>query len=349
LQIDVRTVEPTSFGAALLYLTGSKAHNVALRRLALQHGLKLNEYGLYRGSLRIAGATEAGIYEALGLPWIPPELREDRGELAAAAQGHLPRLVRREDLRGDLHAHTSDSDGRDPLESMASAARARGLQYLAVTDHSRRLAVAHGLDAGRLAQQADRIDALNAVGARQDGFRLLKGIEVDILEDGALDLPDDVLARLDLVVGAVHSAFDLSRERQTSRLLRAMDHACFSILAHPSGRLLGARAAMDFDLDAVLRHARERRCFVELDSQPERLDLDDLACRKAKAEGVLVSIASDAHAGAELDYLSDGVVQARRGWLESPDVLNTRPLSELRALLSPTMARTGSAMHEEAA
>jgi len=339
LQADVRAVSPMSFGAALLYLTGSKAHNVALRRMAQERGMKLNEYGLYRGARRIAGETEVGIYEALGLPWIPPELREDRGELSG---GTLPRLVRRADLRGDLHSHTSDSDGRDTLETMAEAARERGLSYLAITDHSQRLNVAHGLDAERLSRQIDRIDAFNARGGADNGFVLLKGVEVDILEDGSLDLPDDILSRLDLVLGAVHSGFHLPREQQTTRLRRAMDHSCFSILAHPFGRLIGGRIAMDFDLVAVLGHARQRQCFVELDAQPERLDLDDANCRLAKEARVLVSIASDAHAAQELDFLEGGVLQARRGWLEAGDVLNSRPLVELREVLAATMSRSAT-------
>jgi len=337
LRADVRAVSPMSFGAALLYLTGSKAHDVALRRMAQERGMKLNEYGLYRGSRRVAGETEVGIYEALGLPWIPPELREDRGELSG---GTLPRLVRRADLRGDLHSHASDSDGRDTLETMAEAARERGLSYLAITDHSHRLNVAHGLDAGRLSRQIDRIDEFNARGGVDSGFVLLRGVEVDILEDGSLDLPDDVLSRLDLVLGAVHSGFDLPREQQTTRLRRAMDHPCFSVLAHPFGRLIGGRGAMDFDLAAVLGHARQRRCFVELDAQPERLDLDDVGCKLAKEAGVLVSIASDAHAAQELDFLEGGVMQARRGWLEAGDVLNSRPLVGLREALAATMSRS---------
>jgi DNA polymerase (family 10) len=334
LQVDVRAVAPESFGAALLYLTGSKAHDIALRRRAQQRGMKLNEYGLFRASRRIAGATEHGVYEALGLPWIPPELREDRGELAVDT---LPRLVSRADLRGDLHAHTRDSDGRDTLEAMAAAARQRGLEYLAITDHAGPN-VPRGLDAGRLSQQIDRIDAINALQGAAAGLVLLKGVEVEILEDGSLDLPDELLARLDLVVAAVHTSPDLSRERQTARLRRAMDHPCFSILAHPRGREIGGRPPMDFDLPAVLAHARQRRCFVELDAQPRRLDLDDLGCRAARDAGVLVSIASDAHAVDELGFLDDGVVQARRGWLEADDVLNTRPLAELRTLLAATMS-----------
>ncbi|MDR3451797.1 MAG: DNA polymerase/3'-5' exonuclease PolX [Rhodoferax sp.] len=324
LQVDLRAVPRESFGAAWLYFTGSKAHNIALRQRAREAGLKLNEYGVFRGDRRIAGDTEASVYHALGLPFIEPELREQRGEIDAALSHSLPALVQRRDLRGDLHAHTRESDGRESLEAMAAAARARGLEYLAITDHSPRLALAHGLDAGRLAQQIDRIDELNA---RVDGIVLLKGIEVDILEDG----------RLDLVVGAIHHRFDLSRDKQTDRLLRAMDHPCFSILAHPTARLIDERPGCDFDLPRVIRKARERGCFLELNAHPARLDLNDVACRMAKDEGVLVSIASDAHSSVEFDNLRFGIGQARRGWLESSDVLNTRRLGALRSLLSGTM------------
>ena len=334
LQVDLRAVPRESFGAAWLYFTGSKAHNIALRQRAREAGLKLNEYGVFRGERRIAGDTEASVYLALGLAFIEPELREQRGEIDAALSHSLPALVQRSDLRGDLHAHTRESDGRESLEAMAAAARARGLEYLAITDHSPRLALAHGLDAGRLAQQIDRIDELNA---RLDGIVLLKGIEVDILEDGRLDLPDAVLRRLDLVVGAIHHRFDLSRDKQTDRLLRAMDHPCFSILAHPTARLIDERPGCDLDLPRVIRKARERGCFLELNAHPARLDLNDVACRMAKDEGVLVSIASDAHSSVEFDNLRFGIGQARRGWLESGDVLNTRSFGALRGLLSGTM------------
>lgn len=336
LQVDLRAVPPASFGAAWLYFTGSKPHNIALRRLAQEAGLKLNEYGLYRGNQRVAGATEASVYRALGLDWIEPELREDRGEIEAARQHRLPRLVQLADLRGDLHSHTKESDGHDTLEAMAAAARDRGLQYLAVTEHSKRLALVHGLDAGRLARQIDRIDELNA---SLQGIVLLKGVEVDILEDGSLDLPDAILKRLDLVVGAIHHRFDLPRERQTERLLRAMDHRCFSILAHPTARLIDERPAIDIDLARVIRKARERGCFLELNAHPERLDLSDIACRMARDEGVLVSVNSDAHSTLEFGNLALGIGQARRGWLSAADVLNTRTLDELRPLLAATMDR----------
>ena len=239
LQVDLRVVPQDSYGAALLYFTGSKAHNVVLRQLAQQRGLKLNEYGVFRGDKPIAGDTEESVYASLGLPWIPPELREGRGEIDAAKAGRLPHLVDLQDLKGDLHAHTRATDGRNSLQEMAEAARLRGLRYFAITDHSRRLTMAKGLDSARLLQQTEAIDRLNAT---LSGITILKGIEVDILEDGNLDLPDDVLGRLDLVVGAVHSLFKLSKQKQTDRILKAMDHPHFSILAHPSGRLIGRRA-----------------------------------------------------------------------------------------------------------
>ncbi|MEM5365187.1 DNA polymerase/3'-5' exonuclease PolX [Paraburkholderia azotifigens] len=334
LQVDLRVVQPACFGAALTYFTGSKAHNVALRRLGQDRGLKVNEYGVFRGDVRIAGETEESVYESLGPPWIPPELREDSGEIEAARGVALPALVTRSDLRGDLHTHSLASDGHASLRAMALAARERGLSYLAVTDHSKRLAIAHGLDARRLAAQIDEIDQLNAQLA---GVTLLKGIEVDILEDGRLDLPDAVLARLDLVVGAIHSHFDLPRERQTDRILRALDHPSMTILAHPFGRLIDSRNPSDIDMLRVIRKASKRGCFLELNAQPERLDLIDTACRMAKDHGVLVSINSDAHSVAQLDNLRYGVNQARRGWLEKADVLNARPLAQLRPLLARTM------------
>jgi DNA polymerase (family 10) len=336
LQVDLRVVPEESYGAALHYFTGSKVHNIGIRRLAQARGLKVNEYGVFKGSRRVAGETEESVYAAVGLPYIEPELREDHGEIEAARAGRLPRLVDIGDLRGDLHAHTKATDGHDTLAAMAKAAQALGHQYLAITEHSRRLAVAHGLDPRRLEKQIDEIDRLNA---RLEGLRVLKGIEVDILEDGSLDLPDSVLSRLDLVVGAVHSRFDLPRARQTERILRAMDGPRFSILAHPSGRLLETREPYDVDMLRIVRTARARGCFLELNAHPDRLDLLDSHCRMAKDEGVLVAISSDAHSTADLGNLVFGVGQARRGWLEPGDVLNTRGLRDLRALLAPTMNR----------
>lgn len=334
IQVDLRVVAQESYGAALHYFTGSKAHNIAIRRIAQQLGLKINEYGVFRGAQRIAGDSEESVYRAVGLPYIPPELREDRGEIEAARSHRLPQLVELSDLRGDLHAHTVASDGHDSLHDMALAARAMGLEYLAITDHSRHLTVAHGLDPIALAKQCDQIDRLNA---QLDGIVLLKGIEVDILEDGSLDLPDAVLARLDLVVGAVHSRFGLSRAKQTERILRAMDSPHFTLLAHPGGRLIEQREPYDVDMLRIIRHAKQRGCYLELNAHPERLDLLDTQCQSAKEEGVLVSVNSDSHSTLDFANLKYGIGQARRGWLEKADVLNTRSLSALRKLLKRTM------------
>ncbi len=352
LQVDLRVVEEASYGAALHYFTGSKAHNIAIRKLGQSKKLKINEYGVFRGEgaggaslhraprlgpigeKRISGKTEKDVYRAVGLPYIEPELREDNGEIEAARKGKLPKLVTLADLKGDLHSHTRASDGHHSLKEMADAARKAGLEYLAITEHSQRLTVAHGLDVKRLRQQCEEIDRLNET---LKGITLLKGIEVDILEDGTLDLPDEVLGELDLVVGAVHSHFHLPRRRQTDRLRRAMDHRYFSILAHPGGRLIGAREAYDVDMLCIIRHARERGCFLELNAHPDRLDLTDSHCRLAREEKVLIAIGTDAHSIHDFANLRYGIGQARRGWLEKGDVLNTRPLKALHALLKKTM------------
>jgi len=351
LQVDVRVVPAQSLGAAMHYFTGSKAHNIAVRRLAQAKGLKINEYGVFKVAKggterRVAGDTEASVFKAVGLPFIPPELREDAGEIEAARRGELPQLLELADLRGDLHAHTKATDGKNTLREMAEAARALGLEYLAITEHSRRIAMAHGLDPQRLAKQMDEIDRLNA---ELEGITLLKGIEVDILEDGTLDLPDSILARLDLVVGAVHSRFNLPRARQTARILAAMESPYFTILAHPSGRLIESREPYDVDMLKIVRKAKARGIALELNAHPERLDLTDTHCRMAKEEGVLVAVSSDAHTTLDLENLRFGVGQARRGWLEKSDVLNTRTLAELRKLISrgratpPRRVRTGRA------
>lgn len=334
LQVDLRVVPKKSFGAALHYFTGSKAHNIEIRRRAQKKGLKINEYGVFKSDRQIAGATEESIFKAVGLPWIPPELRENLGEIEAAEKNRLPKLIELNHLRGDLHAHTKATDGHQSLQQMAEGAREYGLEYLAITEHSKRLTVAHGLTELRLLKQIDEIDQLNE---KLNGITLLKGIEVDILEDGKLDLPDKVLAKLDLVVAAVHSKFNLSRDKQTERILRAMDRPHFTMLAHPTGRLLEQRDAYDVDMNRIIRHARERGCYLELNAHPERLDLLDIYCQIAKEGGVLVSINSDAHSTNDFDNLRYGVGQARRGWLEKNDVLNTRPLAQLRKLLKKTM------------
>ena len=335
LQVDVRVVEQASFGSALHYFTGSKAHNIQVRRLGQQRGLKINEYGVFKGERRIAGGTEASVYKSVGLPFIPPELREGRGEIEAAANKSLPRLVEFKDLRGDLHLHTKATDGTASVEEMARAATKCGLQYLAITDHSRHLTVAHGLDKKRLQQQIAEIDRIND---KLTGITILKGIEVDILEDGRLDLPDSVLSQLDLVIGAVHSKFRLPRKKQTERILRAMDSRYFTLLAHPSGRLLEEREAYQVDMSRIIEAARQRGCYLELNSQPQRLDLNEVYCKQAKEQGVLVSINSDAHRTEDFELLQGGINQARRGWLEKQDILNSCALRELRKLLRATMA-----------
>jgi DNA polymerase (family 10) len=334
LQVDLRLVEQKSFGAALQYFSGSQAHNIAIRRIGRQKGLKINEYGVFTIEKCVAGKTEASVYRAVDLPYIPPELRENRGEIEAAREGRLPKLVELADLKGDLHIHTDYTDGRNSLREMAMAAQQRGLQYLAITEHSDRLKIAGGLDPPRLLKQMEEIDSLNET---LKGITLLKGIEVEILEDGRLDLADSVLGKLDLVVGTIHNQLGLSLEKQTERILRGMDHPHFTFLAHPSGRLINEREPIQVDMVRVINKARERGCFLELNANIRRLDLYDTYCKIAREEGVLVAINSDAHNIAALDHLQFGVGQARRGWLEKSDVLNTRPLKELRKLLKQTM------------
>ena len=334
LQVDVRRVEQASFGAALQYFTGSKSHNIAVRRLGQQRGLKINEYGVFRFEKRVAGKTEASVYRTLDLPSIPPELRENRGEIEAARDRRLPNLIKLSDLKGDLHIHTDYTDGRNSLRDMALAAKRRGYKYLAVTEHSDRLKIAGGLDPPKLLKQMEEIDRLNE---ELKDFTLLKGIEVEILEDGRLDLADNVLAKLDLVVGTIHSQFGLPLQKQTVRILRAMDHPYFTFLAHPSGRLINEREPLQVDMIRIIDKARERGCFLELNANPRRLDLYDTYCQVAKSQSVLVAINSDAHLVNALDHISLGIGQARRGWLEKADVLNTRSLAQLRQLLKSTM------------
>lgn len=333
LQVDLRVVAEVSYGAALHYFTGSKPHNIAVRKIGVGKGLKINEYGVFRGDERVAGRSESEVYAAVGLPYIEPELREDRGEIEAARQGssHLPKLIRQQDLRGDLHSHTKASDGKYTVREMAEAARRHGYDYLAITEHSKRLTVTHGLDETRLRRQMTELDKLNDT---FDGFRLLKGIEVDILEDGSLDLDDAVLSELDLVVCSIHSKFDLPADKQTERVIRAMDNPHFNILAHPSGRMLGQRGPHGLDIGKAMEAAVERGCFLELNSQPDRLDLTDSYCKLAKDMGLKLAISTDSHTTAGLDVVRYGVDQARRGWLEADDVINTRCWSDLKQLLT---------------
>ncbi|SHG11857.1 DNA polymerase (family 10) [Microbulbifer donghaiensis] len=331
IQVDLRVVPQVSYGAAQHYFTGSKAHNIAVRKMGIKKGYKINEYGVFDGDQRIAGKTEKSVYAAVGLPFIPPELRENHGELEAAGQGNLPKLITLENIRGNLHTHTKASDGHNTLREMAEAAAKLGYDYLAITEHSKSLAVARGLSVKQLREHLEKIDALNE---QLDGIVLLKSSEVDILEDGSLDYPDEVLRELDFTVCAIHQKFDLPRKKQTERILRAMDNPNFNILAHPSGRLINKRDPYETDLEKILEAAKERGCFAELNAQPQRLDLTDEGCMMAKDIGVRISIATDAHSTFDLEHMRCGVDQARRGWLEKSDVINCLPLQSLLKLFS---------------
>ena len=330
LHVDLRVVPQVSYGAALCYFTGSKAHNIAVRKIGVKKGYKINEYGVFRGDKRIAGKTEKEVFDRVDLPYIEPELREDRGEIEAGKQGKLPKLISLEEIRGDLHCHTKATDGHNSLKQMAEAAKARGYEYIAITDHSQHVAIAHGLNKKRLFDQIKQIDKLNE---KLDGIVILKSIEVDILEDGSLDLPDHVLMELDLTVCAIHYKFNLPRKKQTERIIRAMDNPYFNILAHPTGRLINQREAYDVDLEVIMMAAKKRGCFLEVNAQPDRLDLTDTNCKLAKEIGLKVAISTDAHSTGNLDYMRYGISQARRGWLETDDVLNTHTLKDLKLLL----------------
>jgi DNA polymerase (family X) len=330
LQIDLRVVSAESYGSALLYFTGAKAHNIHIRKLAQERGLKINEYGVFHDDKLIASASEREVYQQVGLPYIEPELRENRGEIEAAQQHRLPTLIRREDIQGDLHCHTRATDGHNTLAEMATAAQKLGYRYMAITDHSQHLTAANGMTAKRLRQQMAAIDELNE---QFTDFQILKSSECDILEDGSLDLADDVLAELDLVVCAIHYKFDLSRAKQTERIIRAMDNPYVNILAHPTGRLINKRAAYAIDMEKIMRAAQERHCCLEINAQPRRLDLNDLHCKIAKELGIKFVISTDAHTTKDLSNMSYGIDQARRGWISKEDVINTHSLPELRKLL----------------
>lgn len=330
MQVDLRLVPEVSYGAALYYFTGSKAHNIAVRKIAVDRALKINEYGVYRGKKRIAGRSEEEVFASVGLPYIPPELRENRGEIEAARAGQLPKLITLHDIRGDLHAHTTASDGHDSLEAMASTAQSLGYTYLAITDHSRRVRIAHGLSPKQLRMQFAEIDRLN--GHFKD-FRLLKSAEVDILDDGQLDLPDAILAEMDMVLVAVHYRLALPSEKQTSRILKALDNRHVQILAHPTTRLINQRPEFAGQLEKIFTAAAERNVALEINAHPDRLDLDDTHARAACAAGCKLVISSDAHSTAGLANMRYGVGQARRAWLSADNVLNTLPNERLlRAL-----------------
>ena len=340
LEVDLRVIPPRSFGAALHYFTGSMEHNVAVRQLALRQGLRVNEWGVFRlpegvdpeevgkeDGERIAGDTEESVFEAVGLPWIPPVVRENRGEIEAARDGSLPELVTLEDIRGDLHMHSTWSDGRASIEEMARACQARGYEYLAVSDHSPALAMVQGLTPDKAPEQWAEIDRVQE---GLDGITIFKSLEVDILRDGSLDMTDEVLEALDAVIISVHSLMDMDRATMTDRVIRAMQHPSVDIVGHPTGRLLGRREPFELDVDAVLQAASELDVAVEINANPNRLDLNDVHARRAKELGVKVVISTDAHSVQRLDHISYGVDQARRGWLDREDVLNTMTVDQLR-------------------
>lgn len=346
LQVDLRVLDEETIGAALVYFTGSKEHNIELRQRALERGLSVSEYGVFELAgegeesvtsttgrelgKRVAGRTEEEVYESVGLPWIPPVLREHRGEIAAAEKGELPDLVTLADIRGDLQMHSTWSDGKATIEEMLEACAAKGYEYFALTDHSQALAMTGGMDAEKLSRQLGEIDE---IAARHPEIRFLRSMEIDILADGSLDLDDESLAKLDFVVISIHSKFDLPRDQQTKRLIRAIEHPLTDVVGHPTGRIIGRRDPIEFDLAAVLDCAAENHVAMELNAHPSRLDLRDTHLMEAKKRGVPIMISTDAHRPEELDLMHYGVEQAQRAWLTPDDVLNAQPLERLLEVL----------------
>ncbi len=330
LQVDLRLVDRESYGAAMVYFTGSKAHNIVIRGISRERGLKINEYGVFKGDELVGGKTEEEVFAAIDLPWIPPELREDRGELTAALEGRLPKIVELKQIRGDLQMHTHYSDGKNTVEEMVEACRERGYKYMAITDHSPALAMA-GLKPDDFRKQYREIDALQK---KHDDIRILKSAEVDILGDGSLDLDDDLLAEMDVVVISVHSKFNMTREQMTRRITRAMQHPKVNIVAHPTGRIINRREPYPVDVEELMKVARDHGVMLELNAHPERLDLRDFHLQMAREAGVKIVISTDAHRIAELDYMSYGVDQARRGWLGIGEVANTYSLDKILRALS---------------
>ncbi len=335
-QVDLRVIDPAEWGAALVYFTGSKLHNVKIRHIAKDKGLRVNEYGVFSvnaqagAEKKIAGRSEKDVYKAIGMEWVPPELREDRGEIELAIRKALPGLVEIGDIKGDLHMHTTETDGRAGIEEVIKASKKRGYEYIAITDHSKNVKVANGMDEKRLLAHVERI---RKYAAKIKGIEVLAGIEVDILEDGKLDLKDAVLRELDIVIISVHSKFTLEKDKQTRRMLRAMDNPYANVLAHPSGRLITTRSPIQMDFDAVFRKAAERGIFLEINTHGERIDLNDVNSKRAKELGAKFVINSDAHDLSQLGQIVYGVITARRGWLEKDDVLNTYPLAKVRKAL----------------
>ncbi len=330
LQVDLRIVSKKSLGAGILYFTGSKAHSIALRKISRERNYKLNEYGIFEGKKQLAGKTEEEMYKTLGLAYIQPELREDKGEIEAASQNKLPGLVEVKHIEGDLHTHTNATDGKFSMEEMVKAAQEMGYTYCAITDHSKKVSMAHGLDEKRLEKQIREIEELNS---KFKKIKIIKSIEVDILEDGSLDLPNSILKELEMVVASIHYNRNLSEKKQTRRVLKAMENPYFNILGHPGGRLIGKRKPYAIDMPTILKEAKNNGCFLEVNSNPERLDLSDEYIRQAKETGLKLAVSTDAHSPANLQYIKYGVGQARRGWMGKEDILNTRKWTDLKKLL----------------
>ncbi len=331
MQVDLRAIAPESKGAALLYFTGSRDHNIKLRELALEKNLKVNEYGVFKGKKQVAGKSEKEIYDYLGLQFMPPEIREQRGEIEAAKNNNLPNLITKKDIKGDLQMHTTGSDGSNSIKEMALAAKKLGYEYIAITDHTAYIGITQGFEADEVQQQLDEIDQLNK---ELKDFTILKSLEVDIKKDGSLDMPDKVLKKLNLVVCSIHSHFRLSIKEQTQRVLKAMDNPYFSIWSHPSARIIQQRKPIDINFEKVFKKAKDRNIFIEINAQPSRLDLNALQAKNAKEMGLKMVISTDAHSTEELKYMQYGINQARRGWLEPKDVINTYSLKNLQKLLS---------------
>jgi len=328
IHVDLRVVEPESYGSALAYFTGSKAHNIRIREIAMKNNLKINEYGVFdeKTGMKIAGENEEEIYQILNLPFIASELREDMGEIEAAKENRLPTLVKLSQIKGDLHVHTTWSDGGNSIEEMLKTSQEMGYKYLAICDHSQSLKVAGGLSEDKLLEQIEKIKELNS---KYKDFDILAGSEVDIKADGSLDYPDELMKKLDIVVAAIHTRFRRSRYEMTKRIIKAIQNPHVNILAHPTGRLLGVRDAYEVDLDEILKVAKINKIALEINAFPERLDLNDINCRKAKEYGVMISINTDSHITNQLDYMALGVSVARRGWLEPKNIINTKPREQI--------------------
>lgn len=328
--MDIRVVSPKSYGSALQYFTGSKEHNIVTRKIAIDKGLKLSEYGLFRGKEMIAGKNEEEIYKKLGMEWMPPEMRENQGEIEAALQHKLPKIIGYKDINGDLHCHSNWDGGTDSIEEMAKAAQKMGYEYLGISDHTKFLRIEHGLDEKKLERRNKEIDKLNAGFRRKNlDFRILKGAETNILSDGSIDIKDEALAKLDYVIAGVHSSFKMEKEKMTERIIRAMENPNVDIISHPTGRILKRRDEHQIDFDKILRVAKETATILEINSYPERLDLNDQNIRRAKEVGVKMVINTDSHQKDQLRFIELGIAQARRGWAEKEDIINTQPLEKL--------------------